>query len=143
MASEKWAIILILGFILLVASFNTISSLTLLMLEKKTDMQILRGMGASQVKVRQIFLWEGLLVTGIGMIIGLILGVVFCLLQQQFGIIRFPTSGSFVVNVYPVRMLISDFLLVIGLVSLIGYFAAWVPLRVMKKRYFETESADE
>lgn len=143
MSSEKWAIFLILGFILMVASFNTISSLTLLMLEKKTDMQILRGMGASQKRIRQVFLWEGLLVTGIGMVIGLVLGAVFCLLQQQFGIIRFPNTGSFVVNVYPVKMLFSDLLLVTLLVGLIGYFAAWVPLRVMKKRYFATDSADE
>jgi len=143
MSSEKWAIFLILGFILMVASFNTISSLTLLMLEKKADMQVLRSMGASQIRVGQIFLWEGLLVTGVGMVIGLILGAGFCLLQQQFGIIRFPNSGSFVVNVYPVRMLIADFLQVMLLVGLIGFFAAWVPLRVMKKRYFATESADE
>ncbi|MFA5815933.1 MAG: FtsX-like permease family protein [Bacteroidales bacterium] len=143
MSSEKWAIFLILSFILMVASFNTISSLTLLMLEKKTDMQILRSMGASQVKIRQVFLWEGLLVTGIGMVIGLILGAGFCLLQQQFGIIRFPNTGSFVVNVYPVRMLFTDFLLVMLLVGVIGFFAAWVPLRVMKKHYFATDSADE
>ena len=143
MSSEKWAIFLILGFILMVASFNTISSLTLLMLEKKNDMQILRGMGASQIKIRQVFLWEGLLVTGIGMLIGLILGAAVCIVQQQFGIIRFPNTGSFVVNEYPVRMLFSDFLRVVMLVGLIGYFAAWVPLRVMKKRYFATESVDE
>lgn len=143
MKSEKWAIFLILGFILMVASFNTISSLTLLMLEKKNDMQILRGMGASQLKIRQVFLWEGLLVTGIGMLIGLVLGAAICWIQQQFGIVRFPNSGSFVVNVYPVRMLLSDFFLVILLVGVIGYFAAWVPLRVMKKRYFATDSAEE
>lgn len=143
MASEKWAIFLILGFILMVASFNTISSLTLLMLEKKVDMQILRSLGASQLKIRKVFLWEGLLVTGIGMVIGLLLGAGFCFLQQQFGIIRFPDTGSFVVNVYPVRMLISDFLLVMVLVGIIGFSAAWIPLRVMRKRYFSTDSADE
>jgi len=80
---------------------------------------------------------------GIGMVIGLVLGAEFCVLQQQFGFIRFPNSGSFVVNVYPVRMLLTDFLLVMMLVGLIGYLAAWVPLRVMKKRYFTTDSADE
>jgi lipoprotein-releasing system permease protein len=143
MKSEKWAIVLILTFILMVASFNTISSLTLLMLEKKPDMQVLRGMGASQVKIRQVFLWEGLLVGGVGMLIGLALGAAVCLIQQQFGIVRFPNSGSFVVNVYPVRMLFSDFLLVMSLVGIIGYLAAWVPLRVMKKRYFASESTDE
>ncbi len=143
MASEKWAIFLILSFILMVASFNTISSLTLLMLEKKTDMQIFRSLGASKEKVSQVFLWEGMLVTGIGMVIGLILGVAVCVAQQQFGIVRFPNSGSFVVNVYPVRMLLTDFVEVILLVGVIGFFAAWIPLRVMKKRYFATESADD
>jgi lipoprotein-releasing system permease protein len=143
MSSEKWAIFLILSFILIVASFNTISSLTLLMLEKKADMRTLRSLGASQIKIRQVFLWEGLLVTGVGMLIGLILGALVCLIQQQFGIIRFPNSGSFVVNVYPVRMLLTDFLLVMMLVGVIGYFAAWVPLRVLKKRYFYTDSAEE
>jgi lipoprotein-releasing system permease protein len=143
MASEKWAIILILSFILMVASFNTISSLTLLMLEKKSDMQTLRSLGARQAKIKQVFLWEGLLVTGIGMVIGLILGAVIVVLQQQFGLVRFPDSGSFVVNIYPVRMLVSDFLLVIALISVIGYFAAWIPLRVMKRRYFASDSVDE
>jgi ABC-type lipoprotein release transport system permease subunit len=100
-------------------------------------------MGAGQVKIRQVFLWEGLLVTGIGMVIGLVLGVAFCILQQRFGIIRFPDTGSFVVNVYPVRMLFTDFLLVTGLVGLIGILAAWIPLRVMKKRYFSPDSWDE
>lgn len=136
MKSEKWAIFLILGFILIVASFNTISSLTLLMLEKKTDMQILRSLGASQLRIRQIFLLEGLLVTGVGMLIGLVLGAIVCILQQQLGIVRFPESGSFVVNIYPVRMLFTDFLLVMGLVGVIGFMAAWIPLRVLKRRYF-------
>ncbi len=136
MRSEKWAIFLILSFILIIASFNTISSLTLLMLEKKPDMQILRSMGAGQPKIRQVFLWEGILVTGIGMVLGLVLGALVCFAQQQFGIVRFPESGSFVVNVYPVRMLFTDFLMVMGLVAAIGFMAAWVPLRVMKRRYF-------
>jgi len=113
------------------------------MLEKRTDMQVLRSMGAGQVKIRQVFLWEGLLVTGIGMLIGLVLGVAFCILQQRFGLIRFPDTGSFVVNVYPVRMLFTDFLLVTALVGLIGILAAWIPLSVMKKRYFSPDSWDE
>jgi lipoprotein-releasing system permease protein len=132
MASEKWAIFLILSFILLIASFNTISSLTLLILEKRPDMETLSGMGAGPVRIRRIFLWEGLLVTGSGLVIGLALGAGVCILQQQFGIVRFPASGSFVVNIYPVRMIFSDFLLVTGLVAAIGFLAAWLPLRVMK-----------
>ena len=143
MSSEKWAIFLILGFILIVASFNTISSLTLLMLEKRADMQILQGMGARRESVRQVFLWEGLLVTGIGMVAGLLLGAALCLVQQHFGIIRFPTSGSFVVDTYPVRMVVTDFFLVTGMVGLIGLMAAWIPLRVMKRRYFASGPVDE
>ncbi len=143
MASEKWATLLILSFILMVASFNTISSLTLLMLEKKGDMHTLNSMGASQVKIRQVFLWEGLLVTGLGMLIGLILGAGICYIQQRFGIVRFPVGGSFVVNVYPVKMQISDFMMIIPIIGVIGYFAAWIPLRVMKRRYFVSASVDE
>jgi lipoprotein-releasing system permease protein len=143
MASEKWAIFLILGFILIIASFNTISSLTLLMLEKRPDMQMIQGLGATRAAVRRIFLWEGVLVTGIGMISGLILGALVCLLQQWLGIVRFPSSGSFVVDIYPVRLLFTDFLVVTGMVGLVGLLAAWVPLRVMKKRYFAPGSADE
>jgi len=143
MSAEKWAIFLILSFILLIASFNTISSLTLLMLEKKNDMQTMRSMGSSQTSIRRIFLWEGLMVTGTGMVIGLILGAIICFVQQQFGIVRFPSNGSFVVNVYPVRMLFTDFLLVMGLVGVIGLFAAWLPLKVMKKRYFAIDSVEE
>lgn len=143
MKSEKWVTFLILGFILIVASFNTISSLTLLMLEKKPDMQILQAMGARKTSVGRVFLWEGLLVTGIGLIAGLALGILFCILQQQLGIIRFPSSGSFVVDTYPVRMVFTDFLSVTGMVGLIGLMAAWIPLRVMKKRYFVPESPEE
>ncbi|MFH0761593.1 MAG: FtsX-like permease family protein [Bacteroidota bacterium] len=143
MSAEKWAIFLILGFILIIASFNTISSLTLLMLEKKPDMQILQGMGARKTSVRQVFMWEGLLVTGIGLVAGLALGALFCVLQQRLGIIRFPSSGSFVVDIYPVKMVFTDFLMVTGMVGVIGLMAAWIPLRVMKKRYFVAESPEE
>jgi lipoprotein-releasing system permease protein len=143
MAAEKWAIFLILAFILIIASFNTISSLTLLMLEKKSDMQILQGLGARRVSVRQVFLWEGLLVTGTGMIAGLVLGAILCILQKELGIIRFPSAGSFVVDVYPVRMLWTDFIAVAALVSAIGFLAAWIPLRTMAKSYFSTISAEE
>jgi len=143
MTAEKWAIFLILGFILMIASFNTISSLTLLMLEKKADMQILQGLGARKITIRQVFLWEGMLVTGTGMIAGLVLGAVLCLLQKELGIIRFPSGGSFVVDVYPVKMLISDFIAVGALVSVIGFLAAWIPLRTMAKSYFSAVSAEE
>lgn len=142
MKAEKWAIFLILGFILLVASFNTISSLTLLMLEKKPDMQIIQSLGARKQTVRQIFLWEGLLVTGVGMAAGILLGTAACLAQQYFGLIRFPSTGSFVVDAYPVKLIFSDFFLVILMVGIIGLLAAWIPLRFMRKTYFSAGPGD-
>ena len=138
MAGEKWAIYLILGFILIIASFNTISSLTLLVLEKKKDMHILISMGAESKTIRKVFLSEGLLITGIGVISGLLLGALFAWIQLKYGIIRFPTSGAFIVNVYPIRMLLSDFLIVAVLVSFIGWIASAVPVRILGKRYFSS-----
>jgi lipoprotein-releasing system permease protein len=143
MKSEKWAIFLILVFILFIASFNTISSLSLLLLEKKSDMDTLRSLGARKMTIRRVFLWEGILVTGIGLALGMLMGAAVCLAQQQFGIIRFPSSGSFVVDIYPVKMIFSDFLMVTLIVGIIGFLAAWIPIRVMKKQYFMPGTQDE
>jgi len=142
MKAEKWAIFLILGFILIIASFNSISSLTLLMMEKKTDSGILRSLGATQKQIRQIFQWEGLMITLSGMLAGMVLGAVLCWLQMHFGIVRFPQEGSFVVNVYPLRMVVGDFLLVAGLVGLIGLAAARIPLYILKGRYFSSSTEE-
>lgn len=143
MASEKWAIYLILGFILIIASFNTVSSLTLLLLEKKKDMHILRSMGAKAKNIRQIFLNEGLLMTAIGIISGLFLGGLLCWAQITFGIIRFPSSGSYVTDVYPVQMELLDFILVGSMVMLIGVFASIIPVRILAKRYFSSFDGTE
>ncbi|MDD3812774.1 MAG: FtsX-like permease family protein, partial [Bacteroidales bacterium] len=136
MASEKWIIFLIMTFILFIASFNTISSLSLLLLEKKADMNTLQSLGAREAMVRQVFLWEGILVTALGLIIGLLAGALICLLQQHFGLVRLPGSGSFVIDAYPVKMLFTDFLLVTLMVGVIGLIAAYIPIRIMKRRYF-------
>lgn len=143
MASEKWAIFLILGFILIIASFNTVSSLTLLLLEKKKDMHILQSMGARAQRIRRIFLTEGLLMTAIGIVSGLALGSFLCWLQMSFGIIRFPASGSYVTDIYPVRMEAVDFLLVGLMVSIIGIVASVIPVRVLGKRYFSSFDGTE
>lgn len=143
MASEKWAIFLILGFILIIASFNTVSSLTLLLLEKKKDMHILQSMGAQPSRIRQIFLIEGLLMTGVGVLSGLALGSFLCWLQITFGIIRFPSSGSYVTDVYPVSMEGLDFVLVGIMVAVIGFLASIIPVRVLGKRYFSSFSGTE
>ncbi len=143
MESEKWVIFLILGFILIIASFNTVSSLTLLILEKKSDMHLLQSLGAVPKTIRQIFQIEGLLVTATGIVIGLFLGTLFCWIQIQFGIIRFPSGGSFIVDTYPLKMIFSDFLLVILLVGLIGTVASVIPVSILGKRYFSSFDGTE
>ncbi|MCK5822293.1 MAG: ABC transporter permease [Bacteroidales bacterium] len=143
MASEKWIIYLILGFILIIASFNTTSTLTLLVLQKKSDMHLLQSMGALPKTIRQIFQAEGLLITAIGIFLGLVLGTIFCWAQMQFGIIRFPTGGSFIVDIYPLKMLLTDFLLVTALVGIIGFLASVIPVRILGKRYFSSFDGTE
>ena len=143
MASEKWAIFLILGFILIIASFNTVSSLTLVLLEKKKDMHILQSMGAQPGRIRKIFLTEGLLMTLIGIISGLILGSILCWIQITFGVIRFPSTGSYVTDIYPVSMEILDFLLVGVMVMIIGFIASIIPVRILGSRYFSSFDGTE
>ncbi len=143
MASEKWAIFLILGFILIIASFNTVSSLTLLLLEKKKDMHILQSMGAQAKRIRRIFLTEGLMMTVIGIVSGLVLGSFLCWLQITFGFIRFPSSGSYVTDTYPVSMQAMDFVLVGLMVMFIGFLASVIPVRILGKRYFSSFDGTE
>lgn len=143
MASEKWIIFLILGFILIIASFNTASTLTLLVLQKKSDMHLLQSMGALPKTIRQIFQTEGLLITAIGIVLGLMLGTLFCWAQMKFGIVRFPDGGSFIVDIYPLKMLLTDFLLVTAMVSVIGFMASVIPVRILGKRYFSSFDGTE
>ena len=143
MASEKWAIFLILGFILIIASFNTVSSLTLVLLEKKKDMHILQSMGAQPKSIRRIFLNQGLIMTTLGILSGLALGSLLCWIQITFGIIRFPSSGNYVTDIYPVSMQGLDFILVALMVILIGFLASIVPVRILGKRYFSSFDGTE
>jgi len=143
MASEKWAIFLILGFILIIASFNTVSSLTLLLLEKRKDMHILQSMGAQPRRIRRIFLTEGLIMTLFGVISGLLIGSLLCWIQIKFGVIRFPSTGSYVTDIYPVSMETLDFILVGLLVFTIGFIASIIPVRILGKRYFSSFDGTE
>jgi len=129
MKSEKWAIFLILTFILVVASFNVIGSLTMLIIEKKNDIGILRSMGTSISVLRQIFLFEGWMISLLGAFAGLVLGTLICWTQQHFGIIKLQGSGSFVIDAYPVSIEIPDLIWIFLIVLLIGYLAAWYPVR--------------
>lgn len=130
--SEKWAIFLILCFIMLLAAFNIVGSLSMLIIEKRKDIGVLRSLGANLPVVRKIFLLEGALITLGGSLIGVILGSVVCLLQQHFGIIGIQAEGSFIIEAYPVKMLFSDVILVFITVSALGFLAALIPVQRIK-----------
>lgn len=127
MKSEKWAVFLILTFILIIAAFNVISSLTMLVIDKKKDIALLQSLGAEISLLRKIFMLNGFYITLSGTIVGLFIGFIVCLLQQKFGLIQLSGSGSFVIDAYPVKMLIADFVYVFASVAIIGLFAAWYP----------------
>jgi ABC-type lipoprotein release transport system permease subunit len=129
MKSEKWAVFLILTFILIVASFNVVGSLTMLILDKQKDIGILRSMGAKDVIIKQIFFFEGLLISLTGAFSGLLIGLLVCVLQQRFGLIKLQGGGSFIISAYPVKLIATDFLYVFITIVLIGTAAAWLPVR--------------
>ncbi len=131
--SEKLWTFIILVFILIISSFNVIGSLTMLIIEKKADITILHDMGADIQLIRKIFLMEGLLITIIGAVLGLILGTFVCWLQVKFSLVRF-TEG-YVVDAYPIKLELTDFIMISGVVLLIGFFAAWYPVKVFTKRH--------
>jgi lipoprotein-releasing system permease protein len=134
--SEKWAIFFILSFILMVASFNIVGSLTMLILDKKKDIAVLHSMGTNANTLRRIFLTEGFFIALAGAILGLCLGALICYLQMKFSLIHLQGSGSFVIDAYPIFMKASDFCLVFLTVLLIGSLAAWYPVRFISQKSF-------
>jgi lipoprotein-releasing system permease protein len=138
MRSERLAIFFILTLILLIASFNIIGSLTMLIIEKERDVEILRSLGADNNLIRKIFIFEGWLISIIGAVSGIILGFIICWIQQTFGLIKLQ-STSLIMNSYPVVMKAVDFIIVPGTVLLIGYWAAWYPVRYLTKKYLRNE----
>lgn len=131
MKSEKLSIYLILLFVLIIISCNLFGSLSMLIIEKEDDAETLRCLGAKDILIRRIFLFEGWMISLTGLFIGLIIGILICLAQQQFGIVKMP--GNFVIDSYPVVISAWDILSTIGGVGLIGYLAAKLPLIIMKK----------
>jgi lipoprotein-releasing system permease protein len=138
MQSERLAIFFILTLILIIASFNIIGSLTMLIIEKERDITILKSLGADNNLIRKIFIFEGWLISIIGVVAGIILGFVICWIQQKFGIIKL-NSQSLIMNSYPVVMKLKDFILVPATVLLIGYWAAWYPVRYLTKKYLKKQ----
>jgi lipoprotein-releasing system permease protein len=135
MKSEKWAIFLILTFILIIASFNIIGSLSMLIIDKKKDILTLRNMGADTRLISRIFLAEGWLISVIGSVIGIALGTTFSWIQQRFGIIKLSGSGTFVIDAYPVQIEAPDIFLVWLTVLVIGWLAARYPVKQISRKY--------
>lgn len=131
MRSEKWATYLILAFILVIASFNILGSLSMLIIDKKEDIMILRSMGATRRLIRQVFLTEGWLISIIGSFTGLFLGILVCWLQIHFELISLPGEGSFVITAYPVDIQVNDLLFILSVVLGIGFLAAWYPVTLI------------
>lgn len=132
MKYEKAAIFLILLFVVIIIAFNIFGSLSMLIIEKRSDVTTLRSMGADDRLVRRIFVLEGWLISLTGMAAGLLLGVAFVILQQHFGLISMPSG--FVVSAYPVELHLSDFLLTVAGVSVIGYITAMLPVASFLKK---------
>ncbi len=137
MKSEKLAVFIILGFILLIAVFNVIGSLSMLILDKKKDMAVLQSLGASNRLIRQIFFTEGMMITLLGALAGLLLGGVVCWLQLRFGLLTINSGSTFVVEAYPVKIMVMDFVYVLGVITLIGFLAAWYPVKYISKKHLE------
>ncbi|MBW6497424.1 MAG: ABC transporter permease [Bacteroidales bacterium] len=129
MRSEKWAIFLILSFILIIASFNVVGSLTMLVIEKSRDIKILHSMGASQKVIRRIFLAEGIMISLGGAMAGIILGGLVSWLQMRFGIVGIQAEGTFIIDSYPVAVKAMDVVLVSITVFGIGLLASILPIR--------------
>jgi lipoprotein-releasing system permease protein len=137
MKSEKWAIFFILTFILIVASFNIIGSLTMLIIDKKKDITVLNSLGATWKTIQRVFLFEGLFISLLGAMIGVVMGLLICWAQIQFDIVKLQSTGTFVIDSYPVKIVFADIMLVLLTVVVIGFITSWIPIRVVSKKYFE------
>ena len=135
MKIEKFIAYIFLTFILIVACFNIIGSLSMLIIDKKDDVVTLRNLGATDKQITQIFLFEGRLIAAIGAVVGILLGLLLCWLQQTFGLVKLgSTTGSFIVNAYPVSVHPEDIILVFLTVILVGWLAVWYPVRYFSRR---------
>jgi len=139
MALEKWAIYGILTLMLAVAAFTMIGSLTMLVLEKQKDIQVLKALGADNGRIQKIFLSEGLLLAGLGAIVGMALGLLICWAQTVFKLITIP-GGTFLIDYYPVKISANDFILVIVTVIAIAFLASWFPARKAALQPIELKS---
>ncbi len=134
MEVEKVIAYAFLCFILIVACFNIIGSVSMLIIDKKDDVETLRNMGANDRQIRQIFLFEGWLITFLGALVGVLLGLLLCFLQQQYGIVSMGEKGIYVVDAYPVSVHYADVLVILLTVLVVGALAVWYPVRYTSRR---------
>lgn len=137
MKIEKLISYIFLTFILLIASFNVIGSLSMLIIDKQKDITTLRNLGADNRTIRRIFLFEGRLISLFGALIGIVLGLVLCFLQQQYGLISLGSGneeGIFVVDAYPVSVQAGDILLIFLTVLAVGFLSVWYPIRYLSRK---------
>lgn len=134
MEIEKLISYLFLTFILMIACFNVIGSLSMLIIDKRDDVVTLRNLGASDRQIVRIFLFEGRMISLFGALAGVIFGLLLCWLQQEYGLISLGDSGSFVVDAYPVSVHASDVIIVFVTVLLVGFLSVWYPVRFLSKR---------
>ena len=136
MKVEKLISYVFLTFILLIACFNIIGSLSMLIIDKKQDVITLRNLGASDSMIRGIFLFEGRMISVIGAVIGITLGVGLCLVQQYYKVVKFGSDeGTYIIDTYPVSVHATDIVLVLVTVIVIGFLAVWYPVRQMSRKY--------
>ena len=135
MKVEKLIAYVFLTFILMIACFNIIGSLSMLIIDKKEDVVTLRNLGATDHQITRIFLFEGRMISAIGAILGVLIGLLLCWLQQQYGIVRLGSSeGSFVVDAYPVSVHPWDIVLIVFTVMAVGFLSVWYPVRYISRR---------
>lgn len=140
MQGEKYAVYLILILILIIASFNIIGSLTMLIIDKKEDISILQSMGADKKLIRNIFLFEGWSVSILGAMIGTVVGIAICQAQIAFGFVKLQGGGSFIIDAYPMKIIPIDILLIFCSVVLIGFVAAWFPVKHISGKFLADEA---
>ena len=136
MEVEKLISYIFLTFILLIACFNIIGSLSMLIIDKRADVVTLRNLGADNQLISRIFLFEGCLISLFGALIGIVLGLTLCLVQQEFGIISLGGTGegSFIIDAYPVSVHLQDVILVFITVWVVGFLSVWYPVRCLSRR---------
>lgn len=139
MTVEKFISYIFLSFILLIACFNIIGTLSMLIIEKRENMETLRALGASDDIIGRIFIIEGSIISATGAVGGILIGIILCLAQQEFGFLTLGSGDAFITSSYPVKLEIQDILVTFGTVVAVGLTAVWLPVRLLTKRFLAGE----